>query len=104
MSFDFGGSLDSAPTDVPADVNVDPSSADYGSEQLTTDQAANPGDQVANQSGNSDFVNATDPSATQTAMHASRHKRRAGRTERRRENIVMAIISVKDSRAQPAKP
>jgi F0F1-type ATP synthase membrane subunit b/b' len=67
MSFDFGGSLDSAPTDVPADVNVDPSSADYGSEQLTTDQAANPGDQVANQSGNSDFVNATDPSATQTA-------------------------------------
>lgn len=72
MSFDFGGSfdagsIDSAPTDVPADVNVDPSSADYGSEQLTTDQAANPGDQVANQSGNSDFVNATDPSATQTA-------------------------------------
>jgi len=72
MSFDFGGSLDagsidSAPVDVPADVNVDPGSADYGSEQLTTDQAANPGDQVANQSGNSDFVNATDPSATQTA-------------------------------------
>ena len=67
MSFDFGGSLDSAPTDVPADVNVDPSNAGYGSEQLTTDQAANPGDQVANQSGNSDFVNATNPSATQTA-------------------------------------
>ena len=71
MSFDFGGSLDSAPTDVPADVNVDPSSADYGSEQLTTDQAANPGDQVANQSGNSDFVNATDPAATDTAPAAT---------------------------------
>ena len=76
MSFDFGGSfdagsIDSAPTDVPADVNVDPSSADYGSEQLTTDQAANPGDQVANQSGNSDFVNATDPAATDTAPAAT---------------------------------
>ena len=66
MSFDFGGSLDSAPTDVPSDTNIDPSSADYGSEQIT-DSPDVPGDQVANQSGNSDFVNATDPSATQTA-------------------------------------
>ena len=66
MSFDFGGSLDSDPTDVPSDTNIDPSSADYGSEQIT-DSPDVPGDQVANQSGNSDFVNATDPSATQTA-------------------------------------
>ena len=66
MSFDFGGSLDSDPTDVPSDTNIDPSSADYGSEQIT-DSPDVPGDQVADQSGNSDFVNATDPSATQTA-------------------------------------
>ena len=66
MSFDFGGSLDSAPGDVPSDVNVDPQSPDYGGEQIT-DSPTEPGDQVANQSGNSDFVNATNPSATQTA-------------------------------------
>ena len=66
MSFDFGGSLDSAPGDVPSDVNVDPQSPDYGGEQITN-SPTEPGDQVANQSGNSDFVNATDPSATQTA-------------------------------------
>ena len=66
MSFDFGGSLDSDPTDVPSDTNIDPSSADYGSEQIT-DSPDVPGDQVADQSGDSDFVNATDPAATQTA-------------------------------------
>ena len=66
MSFDFGGSLDSAPGDVPSDVNVDPQSPDYGGEQIT-DSPTEPGEQVSNQSGNSEFVNATDPSATQTA-------------------------------------
>ena len=65
MSFDFG-SVDFEAGDVPSDTNIDPSSADYGSEQIT-DSPDVPGDQVANQSGNSDFVNATDPSATQTA-------------------------------------
>ena len=65
MSFDFG-SVDFEAGDVPSDTNIDPSSADYGSEQIT-DSPDVPGDQVANQSGNSDFVNATNPSATQTA-------------------------------------
>ena len=65
MSFDFG-SVDFEAGDVPSDTDIDPSSADYGSEQIT-DSPDVPGDQVANQSGNSDFVNATDPSATQTA-------------------------------------
>ena len=65
MSFDFS-SVDFSAGDVPSDTNIDPSSADYGSEQIT-DSPDVPGDQVADQSGNSDFVNATDPSATQTA-------------------------------------
>ena len=61
MSFDFGGSLDVSPGDVASDTNVDPTSADYGSEQITTDEAANPGDQVTNQSGNPEFVDQTSP-------------------------------------------
>ena len=68
MSFDFGGDFveNTDAVDVSSDINVDPQSADYGSEQLTPDPA-NPGDQVGSEAGNSDFVNATDPAATQTA-------------------------------------
>jgi hypothetical protein len=70
MSFDFGGGLDEAPTDVPSETNVDPQSADYGSEQVT-DSPAEPGDQVANQAENADFVDKTNPGSVTDAPAAT---------------------------------
>ena len=61
MSFDFS-SVDFEATDVSSEIEVSPDSAEYGSETLTEST-----DQVGSEAGNSEFVNATDPSATQTA-------------------------------------
>jgi hypothetical protein len=59
MSFDFGGSFSEA-TDVASEVEINPDVYDYGDEQLTSN-LDNPGESVNNFSGNSDFVNATNP-------------------------------------------
>jgi uncharacterized protein YjbJ (UPF0337 family) len=57
MSFDFG-SVDFEAGDVASDVEVNPDNLDYGSETL-----ADSSDQVGDFAGNSDFVDATDPSS-----------------------------------------
>jgi hypothetical protein len=70
MSFDFGGSLDFEPGDVASETNVDPDSLDYGSEQITESPDV-PGDQVANQAENADFVNKTNPGSIDNAPAAT---------------------------------
>jgi len=61
MSFDFG-SIDFDAGDIASDIEVSPDAADYGAETL-----ADSSDQVGDFAGNSEFVDATDPSSITNA-------------------------------------
>ena len=99
MSFDFGGSLDEAPTDVGSETNIDPESPDYGSEQITESPDV-PGDQVANQAENADFVDKTNPGSITDAPASVSGNEFVGPPAP--SSIDQAISGAKDSLASAA--
>ena len=99
MSFDFGG-VDFEAGDIASDIDVDSASDAYGAETL-----ADSSDQVGDFAGNSDFVDATDPSSidSSTTVEASGYQNEASQlADGNGITEPSALDSLKDSAASAA--